>query len=76
VKLGTKVKKLKDKHRNRVWRDSDGDLWYYDPQLLRWTVLLHENGDTIGFQLDPDWFTDTPDGYGPFKSVAGYTVEE
>ncbi len=58
---------LKKKHRNRVWLDSDGDVWFWNSGLNAWNVLCAGAG---GYSNDDDLEMD-PKGWGvTFKRIA------
>lgn len=39
------VAKLKKKHRDYIWRDEEGDYWYWDSITAKWTVILADYAD-------------------------------
>lgn len=54
---------LKDKHRKHIWRDADGDLWFYDVTKEKWSLILSAwNGYCIDYDLNHEIC-------GPFKRV-------
>lgn len=61
------AKTLKYKHRNRVWRDAEGDVWFWDVHEDAWVVITFGNSGGEGLPQDE---LDTPvAAYGPFKKL-------
>lgn len=63
------VAKLKAKHRNRIWRDEEGDFWYWDSELEHWTVLLADidhYGKPEGFYISTQF---PPECYSHFTCI-------
>lgn len=55
------VTKLKKKHRDYIWRDEEGDYWYWDTIKETWCAILGdmEGGFHINDRFDPihyHWF--------------------
>lgn len=67
------AKTLKYKHRNRVWRDSEGDIWYWDLHEDAWVVITF---GLFGGESLTSHELDVPvDSYGPFKKLfAGFKI--
>lgn len=59
------VTKLKAKHRQGIWRDEEGDFWYWDAVKYKWCVLMadYDGGFHINRTFDPIH-------YSHFKRVA------
>lgn len=59
------VTKLKKKHRDYIWRDEEGDYWYWDAIKHQWCVLM---GDEEGGFYTDDRFD--PAHYNSFDRIA------
>lgn len=68
------VTQLKKKHRDHIWRDEEGDYWYWDAIKLAWCVILADldGGFYISDKHDPIYYTDKHDPiyYTSFDRVA------
>lgn len=64
--LKTTVTKLKKKHRDYIWKDEEGDYWYYDSDEEQWCVLVCDLN--VGFYTRTEF---SPGHYNEFKLVAG-----
>jgi hypothetical protein len=58
-------RELKKKHQNRVWKDSCGDIWFFDERHLRWMCLL---ASLSGYHSET-WIVPT-EFDGPYKEIA------
>lgn len=60
-----KTTKLKKRHRNSVWRDGEGDLWFWDAYTQQWRVLMADldGGYHTSGEFHPKYYRD-------FKRVA------
>lgn len=61
------VKRLKDKHRDYFWLDSDGDLWYFNSLAEQWLVVSWNHVEP-GFEVPGGDFKPHKE-YGPFTRV-------
>lgn len=59
------VTRLKKKHRDHIWRDEEGDFWFWHPELDKWCVLLASAKG--GFHVNPHY---DPQFYSHFERVA------
>lgn len=52
------VTKLKKKHRDYIWKDEEGDYWYWDSTEQQWCVLMAdiEGGFYISTEFDPAYY--------------------
>lgn len=65
------VKRLGAKHRNGIWVDRDGDVWFYnpDPQHEGWRVIQFTGTDQQLGLSDEDGSTGVSSVYGPFVRI-------
>jgi hypothetical protein len=58
-------RELTKKHRNRVWKDSCGDIWFFSEPHGNWLSLLASlEGYNVETRLLPTQFD------GPYKEIA------
>lgn len=67
-KVAKIVERLKKKHRSSVWKDAEGDLWFFSAELERWVVLLADDHD--GYEVSSSF---EHDSFGPFTRAAHST---
>lgn len=72
------ITKLKRKHRNRIWKDSFGELWYFNPIHQDWDMLV---STTYGNSRESEGFIPAAHqidqaGAKPFTAVATAVFHE
>lgn len=63
------VKRLKDKHRNGLWTDRDGDLWFYNlGQDEGWRCIQFTGAESVLGVADES-AERVPAAFGPFRRI-------
>lgn len=60
------VNRLKKKHRDRLWMDCEGDIWFFNHDTDQWNVLMRG--------INNDWHVSTkfsPIYYPKFTQLTG-----
>lgn len=63
------VERLKKKHRNALWIDGDGDVWFYDAQKGVWRYLDGYSEEPLGVQDISNGIATPDDFHGPYKRL-------